>query len=502
MSRRTLAVLILALWFGALGWLVQRRYLGGPTPSELARWPIPPGAAWHSVRLGDRQIGLTSLTIDTVADGLRVSELLTVDMPRERDDVPRRSSIRIEANYSRALRLQEWNSDLLTEHGRRSSRGTVQGDTLLTIISSAATGPAETLTVALRRPVVLPHAVPLVAASRGLPRAGTRLNVAVYDPLEGEARLQRVSIGAESLFVVPDSAMFSADLNRWIVAHSDTVRSWRLDGEQDGLPVHRWIDAAGMTVQLEYPLGAVISRSAFEIVNINFRALPQAPWDTSQSAPSYRLRSGIPDPRARLAVRLALVPPGPLPDSIAALHGGWQLRAGDTVRAGRPPEDSVPGLPPEPRGVLPVVRALEASEAGAALTVVPAGATPEVAARALSSWVHRHTTLMSGAGLASPGRMLATRQATSQGRVRLLVALLEASEIRARPVWGLVLTGGRWQLRPWVEAWTGTWLPLDPAQAGAITGARVRLGTSGEARLLDLALAAGRLRLEVLEETR
>lgn len=502
MSRRTLAVLILALWVGALGWLVQRQWLAGPSASDLARWPVPPGAAWHSVRLGERQIGLSSLTIDTVPEGLRVTELVTIDLPRDNASIPRRASIRIEAHYSRTLRLQAWNSDLLTAQGRRSSRGTVQGDTLLTIISSAASGPAETLSVAVRRPVVLPHAVPLVAASRGLPRAGDRLNVPVYDPLEGEMRLERVSIAAESLFVVPDSAMFSTDLDRWIVAHSDTVRSWRLDSDEFGLPVHRWIDAAGMTVQTEYPLGAVISRSAFEIVNINFRALPPAPWDTAPSAPSYRLRPGAPDPRSALTVLVALAPPGRLPDSVASLHGGWQSRSGDTIRV-RPPADSTEPEPaPEPRGVLPVVTALDPGDARAALAAVPAGATPEVAAEALASWVRRTIALEDGAGLASPSRMLATRRATAQGRVRLLVALLAAAEIRARPVWGLVRANGVWQLRPWVEAWTGHWRPLDPAYPGAAGAARLRLGTSGEARLLYLALAAGRLRVEVLEETR
>lgn len=502
MSRRTLAVLILALWVGALGWLVQRHWLAGPSRAELARWPVPPGNAFHAVRLGDRQIGLTSLTIDTVPEGLRVSELVTVDLPREGTALPRRSSIRIEASYSRALRLQAWTSDLLTAQGRRSSAGTVQGDTLLTIISSAASGPAETLMVAVRRPVVLPHAVPLVAASRGLPRVGDRLNVPVYDPLEGEMRLERVSITAESLFVVPDSAMFSTTLNRWTVAHSDTVRSWRLDSDEFGLPVHRWIDAAGMTVQTEYPLGVVISRSAFEIVNINFRALPPAPWDTAPAAPSYRLRPGAPDLRTALTVLLALAPPGRLPDSIASLNGGWQTRTGDTVLVRRPTGLAEPEPAPEPRGMLPVVTALDPRDAAAALAVVPAGATPDVAAEALAGWVRRSIALEDGAGLASPSRMLATRRATAQGRVRLLVALLESAGVRSRPVWGVVRVGGTWQLRPWVEAWTGHWKPVDPGYPGGTGAARLRLGTSGEARLLYLALAAGRLRFEVLEESR
>ncbi len=486
---------------GALGWLVQRRYLAPPSAEDSPRWPIPPGAAWHAVRLGERQIGLTSLTIDTVPDGLRVSELVTIDLPRVVADTPRRSSIRIEANYSRALRLQSWSSDLLTEQGRRSSRGTVIGDTLLTIINSAATTPSETLAVALSRPVVLPHAVPLIAASRGLPKPGSRLNVPVYDPLDGELRVDRITIAAESVFVVPDSAMFSEDVKRWIVAHSDTVRSWRLDGEEQGLPVRRWIDAAGMTVRVHYPLGAVISRSAFEIANINFRALPPVPWDSGPTAPGYQLRPGSPDPLKALIVQLALVPLEPLPDSVGSLQGGWQMRAGDTVRIAPPVPDAAPDPAPDPRGAMPDVAPLDPALAAEALATVSSGGTPEAAAQSLSDWVRRTITLEEGGGLESPAGMLARGRASTQGRVRLLVGLLEAAQIRARPVWGLVRTGGGWQLRPWVEAWTGHWRPLDPTVSAVHPGARLRLGT-GEARLLNLALSAGRLRFEVLEESR
>ncbi len=81
MTRRTLAVLILTVWVGSLGWLAQRQLAGRTPEEENSRWPVPPGAAFHAVRLGERQVGFASLTVDTVPEGLKVTELVTLDLP-------------------------------------------------------------------------------------------------------------------------------------------------------------------------------------------------------------------------------------------------------------------------------------------------------------------------------------------------------------------------------------------------------------------------------------
>ena len=62
---------------------------------------------------------------------------------------------------------------------------------------------------------------------------------------------------------------------------------------------------------------------------------------------------------------------------------------------------------------------------------------------------------------------------------------------------------GRWQQRGWVEVWADRWLAVDPDVAAIPPGAdRVRLATGGQPRLLDLAVGAGALRLQVLEDDR
>jgi hypothetical protein len=499
MTRRTIAILILAAWLGTLGWLAERHYLGASTAGGESRWPVPPGTAFQTIRFGSRQYGFASLSVDTLAEGLRVTELLTLELPRQQPDLPRRTSYRIEALYSRGLRLLRWQTALLTEAGRSTSTGVANSDSLLTVVRDAPGERAETTLVRATRPVILPNAIPLVAASRGLPRPGNKLNLEIYDPLDNEVRTEHVLVAAESLFTIPDSAEYITALRRWSAVHSDTVRAWRLDAIVHGLPVSRWVDAAGMIVRLEYPLGARLDGTAFELANSNFRALPAAPWDTGATAPSYTMMDGRETGGPTLTVVGRLAPDEALPTLVPALSGGWQDRTGDTLHvgpeqfpdSGSNPLEATSSPPPPDSSVLDRVA-----------HILRAGMPPDAAARRLTDWVRRAITPRPGMVVRSPAQVLADRRGTAQERVTLLVALARGAGLEARTVWGLARIGHRWELRPWAEVRTSRWTPADPAAPATPLAGRVRLATGGEARLLDLALRTGRLRLAVLEETR
>lgn len=504
MARRTAAALILAAWLGALGWLAGRHYLGSGPRNNAPRWPVPPGSTFQAIRLGGRQVGVRSFTVDTLATGLRVVELVTLDMPAVTPGVPRRTSIRTEGLYTRGLRLRKFLLHILAESGREERSGEVLGDSLLVLVNAPEGSAPETLQVRLRRQVLLPGAVPLVVASRGLPRTGDRFNADVYDPVDMVLRLERFSVAAESLFVVPDSAEFNQDLKRWAVAHADTVRAWRLDGTADGLPVSRWIDAAGMVVRARYALGAVIERSAFEMVQTNFRALPATKWDTAASAPQYLPDSSSPPVRRTLEAAVRLIQPEQdLPADIRPFQGGWQTRTGDTIRVARPGPDSPVDSVPDSKE-LPLWSLFQGDSALREAGKRASGreSRPEAVAGALNAWIRKNIAYRRGPGMTSPTRVLATRRGNEMERVVLLTALAQSAGMKARPVWGLVLVRGRWQLRSWTEIWANRWVPFDPAvEARGIDAGRVRLATSGGGRLMDLALHAGRLRLDVLEAT-
>lgn len=501
-SRRTLATLILALWVGALGWLVERHYLGGGPVEATSRWPVPPGASFQAIRLGDRQVGLRTFSVDTLESGMRVDELITLDMPPANLGL-RRTSIRTQQLYDRGLQLRVFLLHLLTESGREERTGQVMGDSLLIVISVPESLPAETLKVRLRRPIILPSAVPLVIASRGLPKVGDRLNAEVFDPVDMVLRLERFTVMAESLFVVPDSAVFNPNLNRWSVVHTDTVRAWRVDHLADGLPVSRWIDAAGMLVRTRYPLGVVMDRSAFEMVQANFRRLPAPRWDRRANAPQYLPDSSPPTVRKGLTVvaRLA-VPTQMLPEETGLLEGGWQSRSGDTIRVGPGEANATSDSVPDSK-VAPLWSLFQGDSSLRNVALKAAGreSRPDAVAGALNTWVGRNIAFRRGPGMYPPARVLATRQGNEVERVMLLTALAQTAGLSARPVWGLVLIDGKWQLRSWAELWTDRWIPYDPTVNRPDAG-RVRLATGLSGRFMDLALRAGRIRLDVVEESR
>jgi hypothetical protein len=496
-TRRRIAALILLGWVSSLGWLVLREYGGGPVRADEG-WPVPPGSVFQAVRLGARQIGLASLTVDTLTSParLRVAELLTVDLPPSAgDSTPPRTSVRTEAIYTRGLHLTGWHSDLLTEQGRASVIGRVLGDTLLEVVTSAA-GASDTIRVALRKPVVLPSAVPFVARQRGMLRREGRLGLDVLDPLDLEVRSERFVVAAESVFTVADSAEYRESLGRWTAVHFDTLQAWRLETLSDGLPYWRWVDGFGMPVQADHALGATMERSAFELVSRIYRARARPGRMAGVELP--RFGGPLPPPpgsaaRDGFAVTLHLDPPRAAGD-LEALAGGIQQVRGETLLVARVASLAGPGDTPQVSVLAQAADSLLARALDAA--GVRPNQPPEEAARRLNAWVRRAITLRAGPAVASAGQVLSRRTATAGERTVTLARLLRHAGLEARAVWGLVWRPPAWHLDSWVEAGHGTVFAVDPNQATVPADpARIRLGPGGVPRLLDLLLVAGRLRL-------
>jgi len=92
------------------------------------------------VRLAERQIGLASLTIDTLPDGIRITERLDITFPAA--DGSRRVLATADAELTLDLRLRRFTTTWTGSAERLRAVGTVEGDSLL-IIETADTVGAE-----------------------------------------------------------------------------------------------------------------------------------------------------------------------------------------------------------------------------------------------------------------------------------------------------------------------------------------------------------------------
>ncbi|MSR03626.1 MAG: hypothetical protein EXR94_12935 [Gemmatimonadetes bacterium] len=105
LNRRTAAQFILLGWAVALAWLAQREF-GKDEAATISEATIrlSPEAHFFTVNAADRQIGYASVTIDTMAAGFKLSEVMALDVP-EADSI-RRVTRRTELVLSRSLRLR------------------------------------------------------------------------------------------------------------------------------------------------------------------------------------------------------------------------------------------------------------------------------------------------------------------------------------------------------------------------------------------------------------
>jgi transglutaminase-like putative cysteine protease len=453
---------------------------------------------------GDRQVGLATLSIDTLVEGLRTDELVTLDLPRWSSSV-RRSTLRTEALYSKSLRLLRWETNLLTDDGRSVVQG-VQGDDGVITLYNGLGAAVETLTVSSpQEPLILPGAVPFLLANADNRRIGRILTPTVFDPATTEISSTRFRVAAESTFIVPDSAEFDSTTTRWIPVHADTTVAWRLDGLEGGLPSRRWVDAHGVTVRIERPIGLLVEQSAFEVVNTNYRADGGHPgWDTTGAV---KFNDIVPPAAANQTERMRIVLDGAdLTGFAPGVDGGTQQREADTITVVQADTANSEGQSVDSAAMAqwlratPLIRSNDPRVQQRAADIVRDASSAARKAHLLGHWVSRAIRNERRPGSQSAVRTLARRAGTRDDRLALLVAMLRAQAVPARLAAGLREEGGRFYLDGWVEFFDGDWIPVDPENGTVPADAsRLRLLIERPGRVLDLMLLAGRTELTVLD---
>jgi hypothetical protein len=511
-SRRVVSAgIILVAWLGGLGALARRELLRSPVDKLAdAALRVDPGAVFFEVVQGGRHIGYASTTIDTADNGIQVRDVFVADLTV--GGRLHRTSAQSSVTLSRRLSLRHFELSFTSDSSPITIFGEAEGDSAIRYTLVTGTDSADPQRLRTGGPVLLPTLVPLAVALGQEPKVGARMTLPVFDPSAMGPRNVVISIEAESLFTVTDSAELDVEGRRWVAARRDTVRAWRLATASRAVAAG-WVDAHGRLVQTAQPGGIELRRTAYELAFENWRI------DRSAAAPSAASDRDILEttaigaaalerarPRERLRVRLRDV-------SLSGfdLAGGRQALAGDLLTVQRETESDLRAnwvlgnaairrrfrkyLAPEPllESDSPVIQQL-------ARRIVDGDTDPARAARKLNQWVHDSLTKTVMITVPSALQVLRTRRGDCNEHTQLFLALARAAGLPARSAAGLAYLDGKFYYHAWPEVFLGTWVALDPTfgQMPADAG-HLRFVSGGLSRQTELLRLMGSLRIEVLD---
>jgi len=506
MNRRVLGVSIVTVWLGALGWMLIREYR--PTASQVlaeATWSLPPGATYYALSLGGQQIGYASNMVDTLADGIRVEDNMTLEVPVLGE--LHRTDARTEAWLSRQLALRSFTATMRGDIGQFTATGEVSGDTLLTVDLVSA-GSTQRLRTPLKRPIVLPGLLPLQATFGNQLRVGNRFSMRMFDPLVMEERDVSMEVTGDSTFVVPDSAALDPAQGRWVPARWDTVRAWRVEQNMGGVEVAAWIDDLGRIVLAHSPVGFTMERTAFELAHENFRR-------RETRGLALETRDLINQTAIASNVRLADAPLGTLAVRLEGvtlsgfdLAGGRQALAGDTLRVRSETEAELratyrlPSTSPQHAAYLEPEALIQSADPriqAQARQIAGRIRDPRRVARALNEWVYDNLRKEITVSVPSAVQVLEARRGDCNEHTVLYVALARALGLPARTAAGLVYVRGRFYYHAWPEVYLNGWVAVDPTFGQFPADAsHLRFTIGGLARQVELIRLIGRLKLDVV----
>lgn len=278
-----LAVIIVALWLGGVTMMLRRNANRSEAQqlSEVAL-RLQPATFYYVIERDGQQIGAASSGLDTTSNTLIGEEYFVGDYPatgskpverraptgktaeerRVAGGKPvERTSARWQTRFTRGLHLSDLTIDIARPTRPLSINASAEEDTVLFIAGTKTTGGHPPARYIFTPPLYTPSLASIVFMLGGPHKIGRKQTMSVFDPITRTVIRPELSIRAESLFTVVDSAVVD-DSGTWIPAHRDTVRAWRVEGAPHGLTA--WVDAEGRIVAAKAGTFSA-TRTAFEL---------------------------------------------------------------------------------------------------------------------------------------------------------------------------------------------------------------------------------------------
>jgi hypothetical protein len=268
-TRRTVAIAVIALWVGGLLLFAHRQLVQSPLERLLdASLKIAPASYYYSVDLNGVSIGAAMSMVDTTDKRIVTSEMFTGRYPVGKDTLS--MTVRTNSAYSRALLLKDFGIKMEGDLIPGTLVGETTGDSVLVV----GNFPRHKIVVEgkdsvwrkryrLTSPPFTITFAPIVGMLSKPRNAGDTIHVSVFDPLSRELKLVTIHVYEDSVFYLPDSAVLDRKSGEWKPAGVDTVHARRLGG--NGSPLTAWVDDEGRIVAASEPGGLSMIRAPFEI---------------------------------------------------------------------------------------------------------------------------------------------------------------------------------------------------------------------------------------------
>ncbi|HEU4800207.1 MAG TPA: transglutaminase domain-containing protein [Gemmatimonadales bacterium] len=302
--------LVLAAWVASLGWLVRREYFTtGRAPGERALYAlVSPETHFFRVFQGSQPVGYASVSVDTSATGVRVSERYHLVLGEGAQS--RNVRYTLDTELSPSLTLRHWIATLRGDTPPYQVSGTMGDSGLAAVV---LTEDSATHRARLRVGNALPLAPWLVrlAATRRLQQS-PEVSARLLDPLTATPGVESLRLSGQFVAYPVDSAQYVGAADRWEPARHDTVTAWALRADPSKSNLRMWVDGNGHLLRALLPNGLVLERTAFEIAQLNFSdgkaeavrlqgfdAVPQSSPEPSEADTRPTLLAAAPDSLVR-----------------------------------------------------------------------------------------------------------------------------------------------------------------------------------------------------------
>jgi hypothetical protein len=255
--RAVVAIGVLALWIGGLGFLA-RRELFRPRLERLAEagLRINQYTSFFALRAPNNElVGYASSIVDTTTSEININDQMIREL-----SVRRRASKSAKTRLTRTFKLKDFEWRVNTGTVDMRSSGRVEGDSLIYSVQTNQK-PPTTGALKLDGPVLVPNLVPHAIALMDEPKVGRKYTLPVFDPTQQAIVQVKSEIQKDTTFVLADSAVLDSVTHMWKPARQVELKAWLIRSSPGGF--NGWLDETGHIVRTT-ELDADVMRSTIE----------------------------------------------------------------------------------------------------------------------------------------------------------------------------------------------------------------------------------------------